>query len=133
VRRENPIGPAILPPWNALPSIGAQWKNRPFFTIHGRLEGAALALRAVLFDYGMVLSVQPPAEAHAALLRLSGLSEEKLDSLYWANRPAYDLGTLTGEGFWRKLAQDAAISLPPSTIDELDGRKFGHDRLAACS
>lgn len=78
-----------------------------------------MALRAVLFDYGMVLSVQPPAEAHAALLRLSGLSEEKLDSLYWANRPAYDLGTLTGEGFWRKLAQDAAISLPPSTIDEL--------------
>ncbi|MGA9061026.1 MAG: HAD family phosphatase [Terracidiphilus sp.] len=79
-----------------------------------------LALRAVLFDYGRVLTGPPDPAAHAALVRITGLPANRLDSLYWANRDAYDKGELTGVGFWRELARDAGLVLPASAVIELN-------------
>jgi putative hydrolase of the HAD superfamily len=70
-----------------------------------------LALRAVVFDYGIVLTGPPDADAWANLLRVTGLPEERFQSLYWADRPAYDEGKLTGLGFWQKLLRDAGLPL----------------------
>lgn len=98
----------------------AQWEKRPFSTYTGA-KGAGLALRAVFFDYGMVLTGPPDPAAHAALLRITGLPEERLDRLYWANRDAFDQGLLTGQGFWRKLAAEAGIDLSAVAIEELVG------------
>lgn len=78
-----------------------------------------MALRAVVFDYGMVLTASPDPAAYSALLRITGLSTERLDHLYWADRHAFDLGSLTGEAFWQKLARDAGLNLDQSAIDEL--------------
>jgi putative hydrolase of the HAD superfamily len=78
-----------------------------------------LALRAVVFDYGMVLTGPPDPAAHAAMVRITGLSPERLDALYWADRHAYDLGSLTGQAFWQKLVRDAGLSLSKSAIAEL--------------
>jgi putative hydrolase of the HAD superfamily len=78
-----------------------------------------LALRAVVFDYGMVLTGPPDPAAHAQLVRISGLPAERLDPLYWADRHSYDLGALTGLAYWQKLAREAGLNLGPSTIDEL--------------
>ncbi len=66
-----------------------------------------MALRSVIFDYGMVLSGPQQPEAYAALLRITGLERERFESLYWADRPAYDEGKLTGVGFWRKFLGEA--------------------------
>ena len=79
-----------------------------------------LALRAVVFDYGMVLSGLPDAKAHAELLRITGLSHEAFEALYWVDRHAYDRGDLNGLSFWQKLASDAALNLSPEEIDELN-------------
>jgi putative hydrolase of the HAD superfamily len=79
-----------------------------------------LALRAVVFDYGMVLTDQKDTEAHAALLRITGLPLERFELLYWADRHAYDEGKLTGLEFWRKLNLDAELSLSPDAIQELN-------------
>ena len=79
-----------------------------------------MALRAVVFDYGMVLSGQQDPEAHAALQRITGLSLERFESQYWANRHAYDEGKLTGLAFWRKFLEDAALDLPAGTAEELN-------------
>jgi len=79
-----------------------------------------LALRSVVFDYGMVLSGQQDPEAHAALQRITGLSLERFESQYWANRHAYDEGKLTGLAFWRKFLEDAALDLPAGTAEELN-------------
>jgi len=79
-----------------------------------------LALRAVIFDYGKVLTGPPDPVAHAALLGITGLAEDRFDSLYWADRQAYDEGKLTGLGFWRKLVRDAGLDLPASAIEELN-------------
>jgi putative hydrolase of the HAD superfamily len=51
--------------------------------------------------------------------RITGLSAERLDHFYWADRHAFDLGSLTGQAFWQKLVQDAGLNLNQSAIDEL--------------
>ena len=57
-----------------------------------------MALRAVVFDYGMVLSGQPYSPAREELKRITGLSHEAFESCYWTDRLAYDRGDLTGLG-----------------------------------
>jgi putative hydrolase of the HAD superfamily len=79
-----------------------------------------LALRAVIFDYGRVLTGPPDPAARAALLRITGLAADRFDSLDWADRQAYDEGKLTGLGFWRKLVRDAGLNLGESAIEELN-------------
>ena len=79
-----------------------------------------MALRAVIFDYGMVLTGPQDPESHAALLRITGLPLDRFETLYWADRHAYDEGKLTGLAFWQKFAREAGLHLSPATIDELN-------------
>jgi putative hydrolase of the HAD superfamily len=79
-----------------------------------------LALRAVIFDYGRVLTGPPDADAHAELVRITGFSSDQFDSLYWTDRQAYDEGTMTGIEFWRKLVRDAGLKLSEPAIEELN-------------
>jgi putative hydrolase of the HAD superfamily len=68
----------------------------------------------------MVLTGPQDPESHAALLRITGLPLDRFESLYWADRHAYDEGKLTGLAFWQKLAREAGLALSPATIDELN-------------
>jgi putative hydrolase of the HAD superfamily len=79
-----------------------------------------LSLRAVVFDYGRVLTGPPDPVAYAALLGITGLAPARFGSLYGANRRAYDDGSLTGFAFWQKLLRDAGLDLGRSAIEELD-------------
>jgi len=79
-----------------------------------------VALRAIIFDYGMVLTGPQDPESHAALLRITGLPLDRFESLYWADRHAYDEGKLTGLAFWQKFSSEAGLALSPATIDELN-------------
>lgn len=78
-----------------------------------------MALRAVIFDFGMVLSGERNPEANAELLRLTGLKEERFESLYWAERPAYDAGKLCGLEYWRRFVREAGL-----------GERFDEDGIA---
>jgi putative hydrolase of the HAD superfamily len=79
-----------------------------------------LGLRAVVFDYGMVLTGPPDPKAHASLLRITGLPLDRFENFYWADRHDYDLGVLTGIDFWEKFIADAGLSLEPGVADELN-------------
>lgn len=79
-----------------------------------------MALRAVVFDYGMVLSGPPDPDAHAALMRITGLPLDRFESLYWADRPRYDEGKLTGIEYWQKFIRDAGLDLKPGALEELN-------------
>lgn len=70
-----------------------------------------MALRAVIFDYGMVLTGPPAPEAWAAIQRITGLSEAELHSAYWSFRHQYDEGKLTGLQFWQRLVREAGLHL----------------------
>src|ERR1700677_1219468 len=78
-----------------------------------------LALRAVIFDYGRVLTGPPDPAAFAELMRITGLSADRLDQFYWKDRNAYDEGKLTGIALWHNVARDAGLKLTESEIAEL--------------
>ncbi len=90
------------------------------FTIHGRTWGNELALRAVVFDYGMVLTGPPDGAAHDAMVRITGLPVEEFEKLYWADRHAYDEGKLSGVTFWQKFGADSGLTLDPAQLEELN-------------
>lgn len=79
-----------------------------------------MALRAVIFDYGMVLTGMPDAKAHDEMVRITGLPVDRFESFYWSDRHAYDEGKLTGVTFWQKFLRDAKLDLDESTIEELN-------------
>lgn len=79
-----------------------------------------MSLRAVVFDYGMVLTGQPDQESHDAMVRITGLDRERFEKLYWADRHAYDEGKLTGATFWEKFARDSGIGLSATDLAELN-------------
>jgi putative hydrolase of the HAD superfamily len=83
-----------------------------------------MALRAVVFDYGMVLTGPQDPEARSALLRMTGLPPNRFEELYWADRHAYDEGKLTGLAFWQKFLRAAGLSseggASPSEAGQLD-------------
>jgi putative hydrolase of the HAD superfamily len=90
------------------------------FNIIRAFTGATLGLRAVVFDYGMVLTGQPDASAHEKLLSITGLPLDRFESLYWADRAAYDEGKLTGIGYWQKFLREAGLPPDQEKVEELN-------------
>jgi putative hydrolase of the HAD superfamily len=99
----------------------------------GAAEGENVALRAVIFDYGMVLTGPQHPDHHASLLRMTGLSEDRdrFEALYWADRHAYDEGKLTGVAFWQKFVEANGMQADPTDpasivheLNDLDARMW---------
>lgn len=79
-----------------------------------------MALRAVIFDYGMVLTGTPNQEAHDAMVRITALPADRFEELYWTDRHAYDEGKLTGTEFWAKFLRDANLNPGSAALEELN-------------
>lgn len=76
-------------------------------------------IRAVIFDFGNVLTLPQQERYVDAMRRLSGLDDERFRSAYRAGRHAYDRGTLDSEAFWRGVLEQGGRS--PDELDRLDG------------
>ena len=81
--------------------------------------------RAVIFDFGKVLSALPDADAHTALVETAGVSDEIFERHYWAHRHAYDAGALNGQTYWQTIADAAGFALTPERLAAL----HHHDSL----
>ncbi len=77
------------------------------------------AIKAVIFDYGMVLSTAQEPAALAALKQITRLDDARFHEHYWRYRHSYDLGDLNGTTFWKKISEDASLDLTPAEIDRL--------------
>ncbi|HEX4019827.1 MAG TPA: HAD family phosphatase [Acidobacteriaceae bacterium] len=78
-----------------------------------------MPLRAVVFDYGMVLTGPANPVAHQRMLELTQLPKSAFEENYWRHRLDYDRGTLNGQTYWLEFARTAATTLDRSTIDHL--------------
>ena len=78
-----------------------------------------MALKAIVFDYGMVLSTAQEPKALAALRAITRLTESDFEQHYWRHRHSYDLGHLNGTTFWRQISDDAGLSLSAVEIERL--------------
>ena len=78
-----------------------------------------MALKAVIFDYGMVLSTAQEPVAHANLKAITGLDGEQFDQAYWRRRHDYDLGFLNGVSYWQSISDEAGLGLSSAQIERL--------------
>lgn len=82
-------------------------------------QSASPQIRAVLFDFGMVLSGPPEPGVWKRMLAGSGLDEKTFDAGYWAHRHEYDRGTLTGAGYWQAVARHGGREFTADQVAEL--------------
>lgn len=74
---------------------------------------------AVLFDYGLVLSAPPDPTAWETFKQILHADEPLFHAAYWNPRHDYDRGTLSGEAYWRKVADDLDRSLSVGELRQL--------------
>ena len=78
-----------------------------------------MAIRGVIFDYGMVLSNAQEPAARQRLLEITGLAHAVFEEHYWRYRHAYDLGELNGMTYWQKILADTGVTLTSEQIENL--------------
>jgi putative hydrolase of the HAD superfamily len=76
-------------------------------------------LKAVIFDYGEVLSGPPNPGAHRNLLAIAGVGEEAFEKAYWVHRLDYDADILNGQTYWQTVARDTGTEFSAAQIREL--------------
>jgi putative hydrolase of the HAD superfamily len=82
-------------------------------------NGRSNNLKAVIFDYGEVLSFRPTAAQQTRLAGFFGLSVDRLPVLWERNRGPFDRGDLTPEVYWNMLAKDANTEITPRQLEEI--------------
>jgi putative hydrolase of the HAD superfamily len=76
-------------------------------------------IRAVLFDYGMVLSAPADAKQRKRMEELLHADCESFGTAYWRFRDAYDRGALTGAAYWNAVAEALGQRLNVATLENL--------------
>lgn len=76
-------------------------------------------VKAVLFDFGQVLSLSADPAIWQQMLTISGLSEADFSREYWAHRHEYDRGTFNGEDYWQRVASGSQTTFTPEQIAAL--------------
>ena len=77
-------------------------------------------LRAVIFDYGKVLTFAPTEEDWRKLASTCGVPLEQFQSLYWGYRDAYDRAETNASIYWRQVAAGSgAVIKSDAVINEL--------------
>ncbi|MDR1420357.1 MAG: HAD family phosphatase [Treponema sp.] len=66
-------------------------------------------IKAVVFDYGGVISFPPLPEEREAIASMAGISPGRLDGLDRKRRVEYDRGLFDGAGYYRAILSDGGI------------------------
>lgn len=76
-------------------------------------------VKAVLFDYGLVLSGPPDPATWEAMKRILAADEAAFSAAYWGPRHDYDRGVLNGKTYWHEVAQHLGRQLTPEQHQRL--------------
>jgi putative hydrolase of the HAD superfamily len=88
-----------------------------------------VSLRAIIFDYGKVLSQPADADDHDELVANSGLPSEIFDPIYWRLRDHYDSGELTAHAYFQQIVTEGGGTHTPASIAAMinaDNRMWTH-------
>ena len=72
-------------------------------------------IKAVVFDYGGVLSTEQDRREVEIMLELLKVDADRFHHWYYHYRPSYDLGS-TGEEYWRKVLAACEIQYDPEVV-----------------
>ncbi|HEY1801892.1 MAG TPA: HAD family phosphatase [Terriglobales bacterium] len=87
-----------------------------------------IKIRAVVFDYGMVLSLEQPSSALEEMAAICGVPLDVFRKAYWEYRLAYDCD-LNGTEYWKKTMALVGVELTAAQIAKLvlvDGGGWSH-------
>ncbi len=76
-------------------------------------------IRGVIFDYGKVLCQTPPDARVERIAAIFGFTHKAFWEAFNKHRPPHDMGLLTTEDFWRKMADEAGIALTAEVLAQL--------------
>lgn len=77
------------------------------------------SVKAIILDYGEVLSLPPTSQDIEDSARMLGISADSFRQLWGRNRDLYDRGDLSAETYWSKFAEDAGMTLDASQLQAL--------------
>ena len=77
------------------------------------------AIRAVILDYGDVISQSPDPAAIAAMGAMFGLADDRFRQLYGALRHDYDRGDISAHQYWTEMARAAGAEISASQVEHL--------------
>ena len=80
---------------------------------------ATPTIKAVLFDFGMVLTQPPDPASWERLKAVFSADEASFHQAYWKHRDDYDRGTLKSQSYWSEVANDLHKPLGPEALREL--------------
>ena len=82
-------------------------------------RGRTLSIKAIIFDYGQVISLPQDPKAIENLAGRVGVEEEKFENLLWSLRGEYDRGTITARDYYKQILSRLGVSMDDKSIDEL--------------
>ncbi|HXK37251.1 MAG: hypothetical protein A2V67_16120 [Deltaproteobacteria bacterium RBG_13_61_14] len=76
-------------------------------------------LKAIVFDYGQVLSYPEDPGRYDKMAAISGVDRRQMCRMYHALRPAYDRGEFKGTEYWRRIAALVGRTLSDAQVNQL--------------
>jgi putative hydrolase of the HAD superfamily len=76
-------------------------------------------IRALVVDYGEVLSAPPDPAAFAEMARIAGAGLPAFTEAYWRLRPGYDRGELDAPRYWRLVGEASGTEVGEAASGEL--------------
>ena len=78
-----------------------------------------MSIKAVVFDYGQVISFPQDPMAIGRMAELAGVERGKFEAALWALRGEYDRGTIDAKQYFREVLSGLRVSLDEGKIDEM--------------
>jgi putative hydrolase of the HAD superfamily len=76
-------------------------------------------LKAVVFDYGKVLSLPPTQEQWQRVSERFAKPLQEFQQIYWGHREELDRGTLDNAAYWKTVGRDCGFEIGDSEAEEL--------------
>jgi putative hydrolase of the HAD superfamily len=80
-----------------------------------------MMVKAVVFDYGKVISFPPDPAVMDELAALGGVRREDMEPLLWELRKEYDRGTVSAAEYYRGLLSRLGAEVDDGTIEKMTG------------
>jgi len=78
-----------------------------------------LSIKAVIFDYGQVISLPQDPKVIDYLAGRIGADRDRFESLLWSLRKEYDRGTQTAKEYYNIILSRLNVSMDDESIDEM--------------
>ena len=78
-----------------------------------------MTIKAVVFDYGQVISLPQDPAAIDRMAEMAGVERGKFESALWALRDEYDRGTIDAREYYRQVLAELSVDIDMNHIDEI--------------